>query len=151
MGLPFWKQVRRRRASVAANVRVPINSDADIVSARQQGRSLARELGFSLVDQTVIATAISELARNIVEYAKRGEIEIGEIGDGRRRGMMVVARDSGPGMADVSVAMQDGYSTSNSLGLGLPGTRRMMDDFDIVSQVGKGTTITVKKWAPGDV
>lgn len=136
---------------MAANVRVPINSDADIVSARQQGRSLARELGFSLVDQTVIATAISELARNIVEYAKRGEIEIGEIGDGRRRGMMVVARDSGPGMADVSVAMQDGYSTSNSLGLGLPGTRRMMDDFDIVSQVGKGTTITVKKWAPGDV
>jgi serine/threonine-protein kinase RsbT len=131
---------------VAADVRIPINSDADIVTARQQGRALATEAGLSGSALTVIATAISEVARNIVAYAGRGEIILKVIEDGARRGLVVVARDEGPGIADIALAMQDGYSTSRSLGLGLPGARRLMDEFEIVSEVGKGTTVTMTKW-----
>jgi serine/threonine-protein kinase RsbT len=126
-------------------VAVAIASDTDIVAARQRGRAMAAHLGFSSTDQIVIATAISELARNIVEYAKRGEVLLREM-DGSRRGLEIVARDSGPGIADLAQAMRDGYSTSRSLGLGLPGTRRLMDDFEIVSETGRGTTVTVRKW-----
>ncbi len=126
---------------------VPISSDADIVMARQQGRALAARLGLSSTDQALIATAISELARNIVEYAGYGEIILELAQQGGRRGIVVVARDQGPGIPDIEKAMQDGFSTTNSLGLGLPGARRLMDDFEIVSQVGKGTTVTAKKWA----
>jgi serine/threonine-protein kinase RsbT len=125
---------------------VPINLEVDIVSARQQGRALAVEVGFSGGDLTLIATAISEIARNIVVYAKRGEILVSPIQDGARRGILVVARDQGPGIPDVAQAMQDGYSTGKSLGLGLPGAKRIMDDFEIVSEVGKGTTVTMRKW-----
>jgi serine/threonine-protein kinase RsbT len=125
---------------------VPINLEVDIVSARQQGRALAVEVGFSGGDLTLIATAISEIARNIVVYAKRGEILLSPIQDGARRGILVVARDQGPGIPDVAQAMQDGYSTGKSLGLGLPGAKRIMDDFEIVSEVGKGTTVTMRKW-----
>jgi serine/threonine-protein kinase RsbT len=125
---------------------VPINLEVDIVSARQQGRTLAVEIGFSGGDLTLIATAISEIARNIVVYAKRGEILVSPIQDGARRGILVVARDQGPGIPDVAQAMQDGYSTGKSLGLGLPGAKRIMDDFEIVSEVGKGTTVTMRKW-----
>jgi serine/threonine-protein kinase RsbT len=125
---------------------VPINLEVDIVSARQQGRALAIEVGFSGGDLTLIATAISEIARNIVVYAKRGEILLSPIQDGARRGILVVARDHGPGIPDVAQAMQDGYSTGKSLGLGLPGAKRIMDDFEIVSEVGKGTTVTMRKW-----
>lgn len=131
---------------MADEIRIPIDSESEIVTARQQGRALAAPLGFSRVDLTLIATAISEVARNIVVYAKRGEIVLSLADQGSRRGLVVVARDDGPGIPDLAQAMQDGYSTSRSLGLGLPGAKRLMDEFDIVSQVGKGTTIVMKKW-----
>lgn len=131
---------------MADEARVPISSDADIVVARQKGRALAAQLGFPSTDLTLIATAISELARNIVLYAKQGEVAMRPVMDGSKRGIVVVARDEGPGIPDVRRAMESGYSTSGSLGLGLPGVRRLVDEFEIVSEVGKGTTVTVKKW-----
>ena len=127
--------------------RVPIRQGSDIITARQQGRALAALLGFSSTDQTLIATAISELARNILLYAQSGEIILRSVQNGKK-GITIIARDDGPGIADITLALQSGYSTSNSLGLGLPGTKRIMDEFTIVSQVGKGTTITMKKWKP---
>lgn len=127
-------------------IRVPITSDQDIVAARWKGRALATALGFSSGDSTLIATAISELARNIVSYAKRGEILVKAIQNSTRNGILVVARDEGPGIADVQQALRDGFSTSGSLGLGLPGVRRLMDEFEIDSGAERGTTVTVKKW-----
>ncbi len=132
---------------MAEPIRVAINHDADTVTARQQGRALAIRLGLSSGDQALVATAISELARNIVEYAKHGEIFLELIERDGRRGILVIARDEGPGIPDIERAMQDGFSTGGGLGLGLPGARRLMDEFEIVSQVGRGTTVTVKKWA----
>jgi serine/threonine-protein kinase RsbT len=132
---------------VPAEERVTIEREGDIVTARQRGRELAASRGFSTSDQTLIAVAISELARNIVTYAKMGEIILCEIDESGRRGVMVVARDEGPGIADPALAMRDGYSSSRSLGLGLPGAKRVMDEFDLVSEVGRGTIITMKKWA----
>lgn len=129
-------------------IRVPIHSDQDIVLARQKGRSLAASLGFSAGDATIIATAISELARNIVTYARRGVVTLKAIQSSARQGILVVASDDGPGIADVRQAMRDGFSTSGSLGLGLPGVRRLMDEFEINSQPGQGTTVAVKKWRP---
>jgi serine/threonine-protein kinase RsbT len=126
---------------------VPISHEADIVSARQRGRELASQGGFSSTEQTLIATAISEVARNIVEYAERGEIVLTAIEREGRRGIMVVARDSGPGISDVELAMRDGYSSKNSLGMGLPGAKRLMDEFAVRSVLGEGTMITMKKWA----
>jgi serine/threonine-protein kinase RsbT len=131
---------------VVNEVRVSIDRDADIVTARQQGRVLASEIGFAGSDLTVIATAISEVSRNIVTYATRGEIVLQAAEEPSRRGIVVIARDEGPGMASIDDAMRDGYSTGNTLGLGLPGARRLMDDFEIVSAIGKGTTVTMKKW-----
>lgn len=126
--------------------RVTIRSDADIVVARQEGRSLATEVGFAGSALTVVATAISEVARNIVQYAQRGEILLSVVRESGRAGILVVAQDEGPGISDVALALRDGYSTTNSLGLGLPGARRLMDEFAIVSEVGRGTTVTMKKW-----
>lgn len=123
-----------------------VASDADVVRARQQGRSLATRLGFGRPDQALIATAISELARNIVNYAKRGEIEISEIRRDNRTGVLVVARDQGPGIDDIQAAMTDGFSTGDSLGLGLPGTKRIVDEFDIQSAPGQGVTVRFVKW-----
>jgi serine/threonine-protein kinase RsbT len=131
---------------VTQEARVPILSDADILAARQKGRALAAEMGFTSSSLTMIATAISELARNIVLYARRGEIVLGRIEENGRKAVVVMARDEGPGIPDIDLAMQSGYSTSGSLGLGLPGVRRMMDEFGIFSEVGKGTSVTVKKW-----
>ena len=125
---------------------IPIASDLDIVRARQTGRTAASTLGFSSTDLTLIATAISELARNIVMYAKRGEIIVRLLRSSDKQGIMVIARDCGPGIADVQQTLQDGYSTSRSLGLGLPGVRRLMDEFEIESKVGQGTVVTIKKW-----
>jgi serine/threonine-protein kinase RsbT len=127
-------------------VHVRILSSADIVTARQQGRALASQVGFSQSNLTIIATAISELARNIVEYAKEGEVIITLISDANKKGVEVVAMDQGPGIADVSTVMRDGYSTGKGLGIGLPGARRLMDEFEIASEVGKGTIVTMKKW-----
>jgi serine/threonine-protein kinase RsbT len=133
-------------AAVENEINVPIASDQDVVVARHKGRSLATELGFSASDSTLLATAISELARNIVSYAGRGEIVLRATHNSDRPGVMVVARDNGPGIASVEQALRDGYSTSGSLGLGLPGVRRLVDEFEIVSEVGQGTTVTVRKW-----
>lgn len=132
---------------VATELRVQVASDRDILSARQRGRELAHRVGFGPTDQAIVATAISELARNIIQYALRGEIQICAIEDGNARGIMVAASDEGPGIASVDQAMQDGYSTSGGLGLGLPGVKRLMDDFEIVSKPGVGTTVTVRKWS----
>lgn len=126
--------------------RLPIRHDADIVAARQAGRAMASELGFSGSDLTVIATAISEVTRNIVRYAGRGELIVSKVRRGARQGVQVIAQDQGPGIRDLDLAMQDGYSTGNSLGLGLPGSRRLMDEFEIQSEPGRGTTVTLRKW-----
>ena len=126
--------------------RVPIVSDTDIVTARQRGRALATQLGFTSGDATIVATAISELARNIVLYAKRGEVVVTPVEVRDDRGLIIMARDQGDGIADIRQAMQDGYSTSGRLGVGLPGVKRLMDEFEIFSQVGEGTTVIVKKW-----
>ncbi len=125
---------------------VPVNSEIDIVTARQKGREIAAQLGFSSTELTLIATAISEVVRNIVEYAKRGELCVSIVQHGNKQGILVVASDQGPGIPNIKLAMQDGYSTGKSLGLGLPGARRLMDEFEIVSEVGRGTTVTMKKW-----
>ena len=127
-------------------IRVAINSDQDIVLARQKGRLLATELGFSTGDATLIATAISELARNIVSYASRGQITLKMVNGLNRQGISVIASDDGPGISDIRQALRDGFSTSGSLGLGLPGVRRLMDEFEITSQPGRGTIVAVKKW-----
>jgi len=131
---------------VADEVRLAIAADVDVVQARQRGRELASEAGFSNGDQTVIAAAISEIARNIVNYAKRGEITLRLITNGDRQGVIVIAEDHGPGIRDVVQAMEDGYSTSGGLGLGLPGARRLMDEFEVHSVIGQGTTVTMTKW-----
>jgi len=127
-------------------VRVPIASDGDIIVARQKGRALASELGFSSTDLVRIATAISELARNVLSYAARGEIRLEPVNCRNRSGIAIVASDAGPGIADVEQAMQDAFSTSGGLGLGLPGVRRLMDEFKIESTVGQGTTVSATKW-----
>jgi len=125
---------------------IAIASDVDVVSARQHGRELAAEVGFSAGEQTVIAAAIAEIARNILNYARRGAITLRIVLDGDRSGIIIVASDQGPGIPDVPRAMQDGYSTSGGLGLGLPGARRLMDEFEVVSAPRQGTTVTMKKW-----
>ena len=117
-----------------------------MVLARRRGRELAATLGFGPTDLTLIATAISELTRNIVLYAERGQIVLKGIERNGKVGIVVVARDDGPGIPNVAQALQNGFSTSGGLGLGLPGVRRLTDEFDIVSEVGRGTTVTVKKW-----
>jgi serine/threonine-protein kinase RsbT len=132
--------------SADAELSVPISADGDVVTARQLGRALAAEVGFGATDITRIATAISEIARNIIQYAHRGVIRLARVRDGAREGILVVSEDEGPGIADIKRAMQDGYTTGGGLGLGLPGARRLMDDFDVQSVVGKGTTITMRKW-----
>jgi serine/threonine-protein kinase RsbT len=133
---------------VENEIHVPINSDQDIVAARQKGRSMAAALGFSSGDATLIATAISELARNIVTYAKSGEIRITMINGSARQGIQLIAHDEGPGIPDIPQALRDGFSTSGSLGLGLPGVMRLVDEFEIVSAESCGTTVTAKKWKP---
>lgn len=133
---------------VAPETSIPVRSDADVVSARQKGRELAAALGFGPTDLTLIATAISELTRNIVLYATRGQLILKGVEEDGKRGIMMVARDEGPGIPNVAQALQSGFSTSGGLGLGLPGVRRLTDEFDIVSQAGRGTTVTVKKWKP---
>jgi serine/threonine-protein kinase RsbT len=131
-------------------VRIPVTRDADVVTARQRGREMAARAGFSRTGSTLIATVISELARNIVQFAVRGEIVVSRVDQNGTAGVMIVARDVGPGIADVSRALRDGYSTyRGGLGLGLPGSRRLMDEFEIISEVGKGTTVTMTKWLRG--
>ena len=137
----------KSRMSDTEEFRVPVQSDTDVVAARQQGRALAVRLGFSSSEATIVATAISELARNIVLYAMRGEIVLAiEKHNSNGPILVITARDEGKGIADLRLALQDGYSTSGRLGVGLPGVKRLMDEFEISSTVGKGTVVSVKKW-----
>lgn len=141
--------VRRRGADdrkIGHDGAMPIQSDADIVSARQEGRRLAEDLGFTGSDLTIIATAISELTRNILQYAGRGEVTLEPIANGSHAGIRVIARDEGPGIPDTAQALTVGYSTSGGLGLGLPGVRRLVDTFDLSSEPGRGTVVSVIKW-----
>jgi serine/threonine-protein kinase RsbT len=126
--------------------RLAIRSDDDVVAARREARALAASIGFEATDLTLLATAISEVARNITAYAGQGEIVLSVNRDGGRSGIRVVARDSGPGIEDVDLALRDGYSTGDGLGLGLPGARRLVDDFEIDTRPGSGTVVTMVKW-----
>jgi serine/threonine-protein kinase RsbT len=126
---------------------VPIHSETDVILARQAGRALAQSLGFSAVDQARITTAISELARNIVIYGVRGSVLLREVGNGTgKRGVELLFDDEGPGIADIPQAMEQGFSSGRGLGAGLPGSRRLMDDFEIHSTPGEGLHIVVRKW-----
>jgi serine/threonine-protein kinase RsbT len=129
---------------------IPVASDADMVPARAEGRALAEQLGFSRTDATLIATAISEVGRNILVHAGSGEITLSPLYEDGRCGLEVVARDEGPGISDVDAALRDGFGSRGGLGLGLPGARRLMDEFGIVSHLGAGTTVTMTKWRERD-
>lgn len=135
---------------VLTELRVPIHSAQDVVSARQAGRALAKQLGFDDLAVTLITTAISEVARNILEHAERGEILLRPRNHGARHGVSVVASDRGPGIPDIARAMQYGYSTRRGLGVGLPGAKWLMDEFRLESEVGAGTTVTMTKWHNGN-
>ncbi len=132
---------RRQKA-----LRIVIESDSDLLEARQKARALAFELGFTLTAVVGIVTALSEMARNMLQYAGRGEITVESVRDGDRRGLQMTARDDGPGILDLDKAMMDGYSTSGGLGMGLPGIKRLMDGFEVRTQPRKGTTVTARKW-----
>jgi serine/threonine-protein kinase RsbT len=132
----------------ARETRIAIESDSDVVTARQRARELAAELELTSTDQTLLATAISEVARNITTYATRGEVILSVVRDnGGREGIRVVARDDGPGIADIERALQDGYTSGGGLGIGLPGARRLVDEFEIESAPSEGTTVTLVKWS----
>ncbi len=131
---------------MADEVRVPIEADEDLVAARAEGRAMADRLGFPRPDPTLIATAISEVARNIVVHVGTGEIILKPVEEPHRFGLVVIARDQGPGIGDVEAALHDEYSGRAGLGLGLPGARRLMDEFHISSDAESGTTVTMEKW-----
>jgi serine/threonine-protein kinase RsbT len=127
-------------------IRVSVKTDADLVIARAEGRAMAQRLGFRRPDPTLIATAISELARNLVMHVGHGEIIMRPIVEDRRYGVLVIVRDEGQGIADVDAALRLGHASRGGLGLGLPGARRLMDEFEVDSQPGKGTTVSMRKW-----
>jgi len=133
---------------VADDVIVDVGNPDDIVTARQAGHQLARKLGFSLTDVTMIATAISEVARNITSYAGHGAVRVAVADREGREALIIRAEDEGPGIADIERAMEDGYSTGRGLGLGLPGARRLMDRLIVESALGRGTVIEMWKWVP---
>jgi serine/threonine-protein kinase RsbT len=124
-----------------------IRSDEDVVRVRQLVRTVAVAVKLSLVDQTKLVTAASELARNTLVYGGGGSAEVSTVDSGRRRGVRIVFVDSGPGIVDLDLALTDGYTTGGGLGLGLSGARRLVDDFDIETSVGQGTRITITKWS----
>lgn len=131
---------------VPLNEHRPIQTSEDVVAVRQMVRQRAVELGFNLVDQTKIVTAASELARNTLQYGGGGSLRIEELKDGARRGLKLVFEDNGPGIANVELAMKDGYTTGNGLGLGLSGARRLSNEFHIDSEPGKGTRVSIVRW-----
>ncbi|HVC77247.1 MAG TPA: anti-sigma regulatory factor [Candidatus Micrarchaeaceae archaeon] len=138
------------RAALPEPALVRVNSEADVIVARQRGREMAAEIGFNVTDQALIATAISELARNILQYARTGEVSVQPTSKKGRAGLVIVASDQGPGIANVTEAMQDGYSTNGGLGLGLPGSRRLVDEFEVETELGRGTVITARKFLPAE-
>ncbi|HEX5203864.1 anti-sigma regulatory factor [Paractinoplanes rhizophilus] len=126
--------------------RIAVGSDQDVVRVRQLVRTVAVAAKLSLVDQTKLVTAASELARNTLVYGRGGTVQVTRVDNGRRQGIQIVFADQGPGIADLDLALTDGYTTGNGLGLGLSGARRLVDEFSIDTAVGRGTTITVTKW-----
>ena len=131
-------------------VSIAIDTDADLVAARAEARALAIKLGFSRTDATLIATAISEIARNIVVHVGRGEIAMRPVYEGQRYGLVVVASDDGPGIRDIEAALAKGNTGRGGLGLGLPGARRLMDEFEVECGPERGTTVTMTKWRMRD-
>jgi serine/threonine-protein kinase RsbT len=123
-----------------------IKTEADVVRVRQAVRKWAAELSFSLVDQTKVVTAASELARNVLVHGKGGQAQLEMLHEGERRGLRLVFEDQGPGIADIDLALRDGYTTGNGLGLGLGGSKRLVNEFDVVSRPGEGTRVTIVKW-----
>jgi serine/threonine-protein kinase RsbT len=133
-----------------SEVRVSIEADADLVTARAEARAIAERLGFPRPDPTLIATAISEVGRNIVVHAGQGEIVLRPLDEPDRYGIVVIATDDGPGIRDLDAALRDDFSGRGGLGLGLPGARRLMDEFEIASDADSGTTVTMRKWRHRD-
>ena len=131
---------------VAARSVVQVRTDVDVVAAREAGRALAADVGFTRTELVLLATAVSEVARNIVRHAGAGCVELAPVREGRRAGIRIIARDSGPGIADLGQALEIGFSTARGLGLGLPACQTLMDQFDIVSAPGEGTTVEMTKW-----
>jgi serine/threonine-protein kinase RsbT len=129
-----------------AGERIEVASDQDVVRVRQLVRTVAVSVRLSLVDQTKLVTAASELARNTLVHGGGGAAEVSRVDNGRRQGIRIVFTDSGPGIADLDLALTDGYTTGNGLGLGLSGARRLVDEFEIDTAVGRGTSVTVTKW-----
>lgn len=125
---------------------VPLRSSDDVVRARQQVRTWAQELGFSLLDQTKLITAASELARNVIVHGKGGTMRLEELHDGDRQGLRLTFEDHGPGIPNIDLALKDGYTTGNGLGLGLGGSRRLANEFTIDSRIGEGTRVTITRW-----
>jgi serine/threonine-protein kinase RsbT len=136
----------RKILDTKAEITLSIKRDTDIVLACQKGRMLAAQMGLSGNDQVSVVIAVSEVARNILRYAEQGKIMLKPIEQDQKQGIEVVAQDQGPGIADINLVLQDGYSTGGGLGLGLSGAKRLMDEFEISTEVGKGTTITMRKW-----
>jgi serine/threonine-protein kinase RsbT len=131
---------------VVKNETMPIRTEMDIVQVRQAVRKWASELTFSLVDQTKIVTAASELARNVLVHGKGGTARLESLQEGMRRGLRLTFEDQGPGIADIDMALRDGFTTGNGLGLGLGGSRRLVNEFDLSSKLGEGTRVTIVKW-----
>ncbi|MBB2912183.1 serine/threonine-protein kinase RsbT [Streptosporangium becharense] len=132
---------------MTASGELPITGNGDVVLVRQNVRTAAVNIGLSLIDQTKIVTAASELARNALVYAGGGQVRIEVVDNGLRRGLKLTFSDDGPGIPDIEQALTDGWTTGNGLGLGLSGSRRLVDEFDLTSAPGEGTRITVTKWA----
>ena len=123
--------------------------EVDVIPFRNRVKEFATKIGMGLVNQTKLITSASELARNMLKYANGGNVTLEVVSRGRENGIRLIFQDEGPGIPDVDLAMKDGYSTTKSLGLGLPGTKRLVSDFKIESVVGKGTTVTIIKWKNG--
>jgi serine/threonine-protein kinase RsbT len=132
--------------AVVKSETLPVRTETDVVMARQAVRKWAAELGFSLVDQTKVVTAASELARNTLIHGGGGTALVEALAEGQRKGLRLTFEDKGPGIADIDLALKDGYTTGTGLGLGLSGSKRLMTEFAIVSRVGEGTRVTVTKW-----
>ncbi len=124
----------------------PLRVEVDIVQARHLVRKWAEQLGFGIVDQTKIVTAASELARNTIVYGRGGEMQLNALENGARKGLELIFTDKGPGIADLKLALQDGYTTGSGLGLGLSGAKRLSNEFEIFSKVGEGTKIIIRRW-----
>lgn len=124
-----------------------VRTSEDVVTVRTSVRKLAADLRFGIVDQTKIVTAASEIARNTIDYGRGGELRMEALNNGAKRGLRLIFADRGPGIGDIEQAMRDGFTSGNGMGLGLGGTRRLMDEFDIASKLNEGTTVTITKWS----